>query len=43
MFDLQTELHLRSTCRTESRQGQGIAVILATLAVWSLAVLLIVS
>ncbi len=43
MFDLQTELHLRSTARTETRHGQGIAVVLATLAVWSLALLLMAS
>lgn len=42
MFDLQTELHLRSTSRAEPRQGHGIAVILATLAIWSLALLLAV-
>lgn len=43
MFDLQTELHLRSTSRTKTRDGQGVAVIVATLAVWSLVLLLAVS
>lgn len=42
MFDLQTELHLRSTSRTDVRQGHGAAVILATLGVWSLALMLFV-